>query len=121
MTRGTMMVPPLLRAAPVVEPGRPPRSWLKSQMSPVALSIHQALQCASDPTSLQQTPDTVGRVTIVKSRRGRCGGREGTCPNQLEAGDMEGWTDPHRPGKLETIGDWVDATQVLDWSYVAWS
>ena len=33
---------------------------------------------------------------------------------------MEGLTDPHRPGKLETIGDWVDETQDLEWSYVAW-
>jgi hypothetical protein len=36
-----------------------------------------------------------------------------TDPNQLEMGDMKGRTDPHGPGKLETIGDRVDATQDL--------
>lgn len=69
-----------------------------------------------------QTPDSVGRTTINKSRgQRRRGGGERTGPYQLETGDMEGWTDPHRLGKLEMIGDRVDATQDLEWSYVALS
>ena len=39
-------------------------------------------------------------------------------PYQLETGDLEGRTDPHGSGKLETINDLVDATRDLEWSYV---
>ena len=48
-------------------------------------------------------------------------GREGTGPYQLKMGYIEGWTDPHRLGKLETIGDRVDVIQDLEWFYVVWS
>ena len=98
-------------------PGRHPHPLLGT----VALTVHLLRLGSSDPTSLQQTSDCVGQAAIHKSRgrRSRCGGREWTGPYQLETGDMKGRTDPHGPGNLEMIGDRVDATQDLEWSYVA--
>jgi hypothetical protein len=49
------------------------------------------------------------------------GEEEETGPYQLEMRGMEGWTNSHIPGKLETIGDRADATEDLEWAYVAWS
>jgi hypothetical protein len=49
----------------------------------------------------------------------RCAKLKETYPKRLAA--LIAAKGGSRPGNLETIGDWVDATQDLVWSYVPWS